>query len=35
MEHVIVVAGFAIFLLTNPFEGLGQSPGPIFTPPDA
>ena len=29
---VIVVAGFAIF---NPFEGLGQSPGPIFTPPDA
>ena len=29
---VIVVAGFAIF---NPFEGLGQSTGPIFTPPDA
>ena len=29
---VIVVAGFTIF---NPFEGLGQLPGPIFTPPDA
>ena len=29
---VIVVA---MIYIINPFEGLGQSPGPIFTPPDA
>ena len=29
---VIVVA---MIYIINPLEGLGQSPGPIFTPPDA